>query len=420
MEQQIKKDQELSQESEDIAFLDVYIRFNEDNEKDYCFQINTKTTFKDLYKIFNTLPISLRPSIFYESKPIGFKKSTSPGYLTEDGNFLFDEEATKITSSIIPQEELINNHVWPGQLILPVWEFNYFSYYSVISLLLVWLYTDLPDFISPTPGICLTNQFTKGLASIATSFGYPNLSDILLKDLNDEVSIPLQCIFFAFHLIKCFFIFGFLYTGVFNPIKIWRFGSSVKLDVSKDELIKLGWTGTKKATIDEYKDYYRDYKIQQHGGMIPAHQAGLFKTIRHLGIELKQGEGYNTELTKSTMLTTMNDLIEESEKNPETFKLKLNYEWFAELGLVFAQLSENKEGKELSDLIKQFRRYGLLTTTSKITKIIKERKERDIDLSLDPPEKVNELTELLKENPEDKEPIVADVSVDEKIEEVKE
>ncbi|KAI5961164.1 GSF2 [Candida pseudojiufengensis] len=422
MDQQIKRDEEIVQESEEIAFLDIYIRFNEDSEKDYCFQINTKTTFKDLYKIFNTIPISLRPSVFYNSKPIGFKKSTSPGFLTEDGNFLFDENSDKFTSSIIPLEEFINNHVWPGQLILPIWEFNYFSFYSVLSLLAIWLYTDLPDFISPTPGLCLTNQFTKILAYIVNEVGYPSISEMLIKDLEDEVSIVTQCIFFAFHILKLGFIFGFLYTGVFNPIKVFRFGSGVKLDVSKEELIKLGWTGTKKATIDEYKDYYREYKIQQHGGMIQAHQAGLFKTIRHLGIQLQKGEGYNTELTKTTMMTTMNDLLKESEDNKSTFKLKLNYEWFAELGYVFASLSENKEGKELANLIKQFRRYGLLNTTPKIETIIANRKERDIDTSLDPPEKINQLEELLKEQPIDDEkndePVIVDSS--EKIEEIKE
>ena len=59
---------------------------------------------------------------------------------------------------------------------------------------------------------------------------------------------------------------------------------SVKLDVTKEELVKLGWTGTRKATIDEYKEYYREFKINQHGGMIQAHRAGLFNTLRNLGV----------------------------------------------------------------------------------------------------------------------------------------
>ena len=93
---------------EEIAFLDVYVRFNQDSERDYCFQINTKTTFGDLFKIFETLPIALRPSVFYHTQPIGFQKSTAPGYLTEDGNFLFEDDAAKQVSSIIPKEELVN------------------------------------------------------------------------------------------------------------------------------------------------------------------------------------------------------------------------------------------------------------------------------------------------------------------------
>ena len=107
---------------------------------------------------------------------------------------------------------------------------------------------------------------------------------------------------------------------------------SVKLDVTKEELVKLGWTGTRKATIDEYKEYYREFKINQHGGMIQAHRAGLFNTLRNLGVQLESGEGYNTPLTEENKLRTMRQIVEDAKK-PD-FKLKLSYEYFAELGYV--------------------------------------------------------------------------------------
>ena len=84
---------DIKEEESEVAFLDIYIRFNNDMEKDYCFQVKTTTVFKDLYKIFKTLPLSLRPSVFYHAEPIGFRKSTSPGYLTEDGNIVFDDDS---------------------------------------------------------------------------------------------------------------------------------------------------------------------------------------------------------------------------------------------------------------------------------------------------------------------------------------
>ena len=366
---------------EDTAFLDIYIRFNDDQEKDYCFQITTTTRFNDLYKIFETLPIALRPSLFYHPQPIGFRKSTSPGYLTEDGNFLFDEEAGKTKSSVIPGDELINSHVWPGQLILPEWQFNDFAFYSTVALLLTWLYTDLPDFISPTPGICLTNQITKLLSVAAIKFGYSNVAKLLLQDIEDDVSIVLQCIFFAFHLIKVGFLFGFLYTGAFNPIRLFRMPGSVAPKPTKEQLVELGWTGTRKATIEEYRDYYREFKIQEHGGMIQAHQAGLFNILRHLGVQLQAGEGYNTPLVKNNMKKTMKEIVNEAETNASNFKLQLSYEWFAELGYVFAANSDGKEGKELAELIKQFRRYGLLISDRRIKQVVQARKSQVKDES---------------------------------------
>ncbi|KAM9916602.1 hypothetical protein OXX80_013558, partial [Metschnikowia pulcherrima] len=52
--------------------LEIYLRFNDDMEKDYCLQITATTTFRDLFKVFKTLPISLRPNLFYDPEPVSF------------------------------------------------------------------------------------------------------------------------------------------------------------------------------------------------------------------------------------------------------------------------------------------------------------------------------------------------------------
>ncbi|KAI5966679.1 GSF2 [Candida theae] len=370
-------------ESDEIAFLDIYIRFNQDQERDYCFQINTKTTFGDLFKIFKTLPIALRPSVFYHPQPIGFQKSTHPGYLTEDGNLLFDDDAGKQVSLIIPSDELVNVHVWPGQLILPVWKFDYVTWYIVLGLLAGWLYTDLPDFVSPTPGIGLTSWGTKFLAYLAKLVGFVNVERELLRDLEEPTSITLQCFFFGFHILKVIVLFLFLFTGAFNPMKLFRLPGGVKLDVTQEELLALGWTGTRKATIDEYKDYYRETKIKEYGGLVPAHQKGLFNTIRHLGVHLKEGEGFNTPLTKQYMEATVKQLEKEAKENPQDFKLHLNYEWFAVLGYTFAKFAEGLDTKSTAELIKQFRRYGLFYSDATIRNIISARKHQDPQVAQD-------------------------------------
>ncbi|RCK60554.1 Glucose-signaling factor 2 [Candida viswanathii] len=379
---------DIQDDEPEVAYLDVYMRFNNDMEKDYCFQVKTTTAFKDLYKVFDTLPLSLRPSVFYHAKPIGFRKSTSPGYLTEDGNIVFDDDSQD-QSAPVDDNDLINEKVWPGQLILPVWEFNDFGFYSFITFLLVWLYTDLPDFISPTPGLCLTNQMTKFLCWAVTQFGKDDLAEIIIKDLYEPVSVGAQIAFFVFHLIKVLFIFGVFWTGIFNPIRLFRLSpKSVKLEVTKDELIKLGWTGTRKATIEEYKEYYREFKIKQHGGMIQAHRAGVFETLKNLGAQLESGEGYSTPMTEENKLRPMKEIIKEA-KEPG-FKLRLSYEYFAELGYVFAVNAEDKEGPELTELIKQYIRYGLLVSDARIKAVVKGRKG---ELEAEAPAKVEEIVE---------------------------
>lgn len=363
-------------------YFDIYVRFNEDMEKDYCFQIKTTTTFRDLFKIFNTLPIALRPSIFYEAKPVGFEVSTSPGYLTEDGNFIFEYDAHKQTKKIANLDDKVSQHVWPGQLILPVWVFNDFGFYSTIAALATWLYTDLPDFISPTPGICLTNTLSQLAAKVAIHFGYPNVANTLVEDIGKSIAIPGQLIFFVFHLLKIAAIFGLLYSGMFNPVKLLRFArKNIRDEITKEELIELGWTGTRKATPDEYNEYFREYKIKEHGGMIQAHRAGLFDIMKNLGCHLGPGEGYNTPIEhKGTFKELLDQALDE--ENP-TFKLELNFEYFGQLGLLFTQYVDDKEGSELTDYIKQYRRYGLLYSNDNIKKIVEKRKHASVANKLD-------------------------------------
>lgn len=354
-------------ESEDTGYLESYIRFNDDLEKDYCFQIKVDKRYRDLLGIFNSLPIALRPNVFHHSKPIGFHVSTSPGYLTEDGSLLFSyETGMEKFLKKVSFDDKIAETIWPGQLILPIWEFNSFAFYSFITLLICWLYTDLPDFISPTPGICLTNHMTRGASYLATYFGQHKLAHALIVDIEDPVGIIGQCLFFVFHLIKVLVIFLLFHLGTFNPIRMNRFsGTKVPTDISKEQLIELGWTGSRRATPDEYKEYYRDYKIKEHGGMIQAHQAGVFDTLKNLGIYLGEGEGFNTPMDSKS---TMADLCDE-----ENDKFTLSYDYLAQLGAFFASYIE-KEGVDLADTIKQFRRFGLLHCTDSVKKAVKQRK----------------------------------------------
>lgn len=347
--------------SKEQTALEVYLRFNDDLEKDYCFQVSTETHFRDLFRIFDGLPISLRPNIFYSARPKTFVVSTAPGYLTEDGSLLFSYETSNAQfRKKINLDDRIAQHCWPSQLIIPVWEFLSFRFYLFVTFLIVWLYTDLPDFISPTPGICLTNQMSTLVASVATRFGYGHIADAMIKDIQDPVSVGGQCVFFVFHVLKVTMIFFILHIGLFNPRK-FRF--SKDQEITKEKLLDLGWTGSRRATPDDYLEAYREYKIKEHGGMVPAHQAGLFTKLKKLGVWLGEGEGYDTPVSKDHKLS---DITED--------KYILSYDLFVKLGENFENHITGKGAEELNASIKQFRRFGLMHSDETIRELVDKRK----------------------------------------------
>lgn len=351
-------------EKDNDSALEIYVRFNDDMEKDYCFQITSKTEFRDLLKIFDTLPIALRPNVFYNPKPIGFLVSTAPGYLTDDGALLFSYEVDRPQyKKKVGLNDRIAKFCWPGQLVLPVWELNTFTYYSFISFLVAWLYTDLPDFILPTPGLCLTNQLSKLAAIGLNYFEYHSVADMVLRDIQVPASVGAQCVFFVFHILKSLAIYFVLYTGLINPNRMFRFSAPTKLEVTKEALIELGWTGSKRVNADEYKDYYREFKIKEFGGMVPAHQAGLFTKLKTLGTFLGDGEGFNTPVSATNKI-----------KDLTGDKFVLSYDYFVMLGEYFEKYIEGKDVDQLNEAIKQFRRSGLLHSSPEIAKIVEERK----------------------------------------------
>lgn len=362
----------MSEENDESdARLEVYIRMNDDNEKDYGFSVGINDTFGDLTKIFTTLKLSLRPNVFYEQIPQGFAISTDPGYLTPYGGLLFNDDAHKHLKTM-KLDDKVSDNVWPGQLILPIWRFNDFNFYSVILLLLTWLYTDLPDFISPTPGIGLTNQITYLIAKVLTYFDLDHVAVEVLKETTvNAYSKTAQSIFFAAHVLKCLFAFGALYFGLFNPYSMnpitnHQITSNEKLDEEKrQELISIGWTGSRRATVDEFKDYYRQLEIDRAGGIVKASKLGLFEKLKSPGVVLGEGEGFQTKSTEEKSLAKL-------EEHPEKFYL--SYEYFSELGEYFEEYLSSAS-KDINKDIKDFRKYGPASNTARILSIVEKRRE---------------------------------------------
>merc|ERR1712080_247922 len=139
---------------------------------------------------------------------------------------------------------------------------------------------------------------------------------------------------------------------MFNPIRVFKFGDTPPKDVSKEQLIDMGWTGARRATPEEYKDFYREYKIKQ---------------LEHLGVFLGRGEGFDTPLDDKS---TLKDLLDEDNQ-----KFTLNYQYLAKLGQFFESYTAENDSN-MVEAIKQFRRYGILHSDEVISKIVSIRKGR--------------------------------------------
>lgn len=356
-------------EAED-ATLEVYIRMNDEAEKDYCFSVGINQDFESLLPIFNSLNVSLRPSVFQEHMPIGFKVSKDPGYLTPTGGLLFTAKSKmKVYQEKVRLSDKVSDHVWPGQLILPIWKTDYLLKYSIILLLVTWLYTDLPDMISPTPGICFTNQVSRIGSAVALYFGNTKLSQDLLADTAvNQAPTMLQIVFFAFHILKVVFIYFALHIGLINPYSLNPFNKPKDEDIKNNEekkkhLLEIGWTGSRRATIEEFNDFYRQQEFKKAGGVIKASKLGLIEKLRNPGVLLERGEGFDSDLKNTN---TFNDL------KSKPYPFVLNYEYLAKVGEYFeAKLNSSNETKQL---VKDYRKYGPLDMDDSIKAIIQERK----------------------------------------------
>lgn len=343
----------------DSGVMEAYIRFNDDLEKDYCFQLGVNKTFRDLLKIFEKLPISLRPNVFYNKIPKGFVVSTAPGFLTENGSLLFGFETNwEKFRKPVSLDDVVSEKIWPGQLILPVWEFKSFNFYAFVTFLLCWLYTDLPDRISPTPGLSLSTLFLVYLAKLCDRYDADNYA-LVVRELLEQDSVILDVVFFSLHVLKVLVIFIVFSLGILNPLH-FGFPKRGEDKITKEELLDIGWTGSSRIPPDEYRDFYRSYRIELAGGLLQAHRSGVLDKLETLGVYLGEGEGFNTPRNANV--------------KPQEGQFVLSNDYLTLLGeyLVSYLVSDDVD---LPRFVKEFRKYGLLHCSDQISLIIQERKK---------------------------------------------
>lgn len=366
------------------------MRMNDDVEYDYAFQVQKDDTLDSkTLKIFDpveglTKYMVLRPSIFYKDVPVGFYKSMHPGFLTENGCLLFDYDGDKAQylEELESSKRSVWEQLWPGQLVLPKWEKDWATIYAFVALMVGWLYTDLPDYISPTPGICLTNQVSKSVMYLAKRFGYNAIAEKLGEEIAvNSAGVTAQWLFFAFHVLKIVIITSFFYTGLLNPISFnpVSFYNSRKFVISKENtklkeiLQNVGWIGARRAVYDDYRDTYYQYVIDKSGGPVQAYRMGIMKQAANPGVALSQGEGFQTALSNRFNHTTFATM-----KNSGKFELSEDY--FLQLEKDLKENIKHCEGDipKINAEIRRFRKYGLFECGEELAELVRLRKAADV------------------------------------------
>ncbi|KAK9470531.1 glucose signaling factor 2-domain-containing protein [Dipodascopsis tothii] len=279
--------------------IDIYIRLNGDSEKDYCFCLKRSSPVSALYKVFDYLPLVLSPTYFFEPRPRGFHLSQSPGFLTSEGALLFKHRDGRLTA--LDETKTIAEVAREGQLFVPIFPKSYRRIFAVVGFLLLWLYTDLPDWASYTPGISLF-----ALTSRAYERWFPDgLNGTEPIDTTDPDYIAahaqdgvIDVVFFLFHVIKVTVVFLIFFFGGFNPSSLnvvrTMFFREQRPDVTPEQLRDLGWTGARRITPEEWREENRNRKIEECGGALRAYEKGILMGLTTAGIHLGPGEGFDT------------------------------------------------------------------------------------------------------------------------------
>ncbi|KAK9376085.1 glucose signaling factor 2-domain-containing protein [Lipomyces chichibuensis] len=262
--------------------IDIYVRLNGDIEKDYCFCLPRDSPIAVLHNIFVALPLVLSPTFFYHSKPAGFHLSTSPGFVTTEGALMFNHKG-KLTP--IDDTKRIGDVAREGQLFVPIFKHNLRRWFTVVFVLLFWLYTDLPDWASPTPGISIF-----AIATRIFEHFLPSDPDVAPEPQSTDGVVDF--IFFLFHVIKVLVIFLIFFFGGYNPSSLNPFHEGP--EVTPDNLRSIGWTGARRISPDEWREENRTRRIDEVGGAVKAYEKGILMGLSSAGIYLQPGEGWDT------------------------------------------------------------------------------------------------------------------------------
>lgn len=350
----VSSDQDLSMQEADPAndTSDYYLRLYDEYDKDYCFVLKNNQPVNSLYNIFKTIPFCLSPSYFYDSSPCEIKLSSHPGFLTTEGGILFTKDASKPEYLVsISQDAKIKDVAWDGQLFVPIWKFNSRRFYTIIAVLCGWLYLDLPQYITPTPGLAPTLLGHKLL-----DYWVPPSPELSAEDPAFN-SVTWQWVFFVLHILKVLFIFMLFQTGSLNPFSLNPYNrrSNRKKNIDEYLLKSIGWTATRKSTINDWRLAHSKNVIGKVG-VGYAHQNNLWSKIRFAGVYLDNDEGYAVK--KNMTVIEREEFEKKKLANPSKFYISPKYFdlFYEPLARVFADPESTNQTK--AEMLTYYRQNG--------------------------------------------------------------
>lgn len=341
-------------------------------------------------QIFHAIPYPLSPSYFYARLPQGYKASRAPGFLTAEGTLLFGPEAenygedgnsakdSRWLAPLAPRA-LIGDVVYEGQLVVPVWRRVEHRFLGVLSALGIWLYLDLPQYVTPTPGIApmmvtsawLDRLFPEAAANAAAAAAPPAAGDI---DFNTHTW---QWAFFLVHVAKVVLLFLIISSGVFNPISLNPLAHRALRRSPPDvaRMKKFGPTGDRKASIAEWRLEHARTAIKAAGGIGAAATAPAYLAeLRSAGVVLGPGEGWATSRERF--------LLPPSEKDEPTTRGRffLSVEYYRDCYNYLRPILDNANASftDREDELAHFRRYGPREGSKELKAYYTERKAAEL------------------------------------------
>ncbi|ANB11926.1 Gsf2p [Sugiyamaella lignohabitans] len=149
-----------------------------------------------------------------------------------------------------------------------------------------------------------------------------------------------------------------------NPLKN---RSHAKKEITREELLSIGWTGTRRATAFEWSEENRKTKIEAAGGVVNAYHQGILEDLRNSCIKLDKGEGWDSPGPQEKQKS-------ESEVEEGRFLLSTNY-----FKLVYSPLAELIEDESIDQAtkntaLKTFRRNGPANAPEELKEIFRKRR----------------------------------------------